>query len=53
MKQYTLCIPPNAAKANQMTSSDVKKKTSNIANIRIYDKEAVKHIKEFLILKTQ
>ena len=26
MKQYTLCIPPSAAKANQMTSSDVKKK---------------------------
>ena len=25
MKQCTLCIPPSAAKGNQMTSSDLKK----------------------------
>ena len=25
MKQCALCIPPSAAKGNQMTSSDVKK----------------------------
>ena len=52
MKQCTLCIPPSAAKGNQMTSSDMKK-TSNIANVRIYVEQAIKHMKEFHILKTQ
>ena len=52
MKRCTLCIPPSAAKGNQMTSSDVKK-TSNIANVRIYIEQPIKRTKEFHILKTQ
>ena len=52
MKQCTLRILPRAAKENQMTSSDVKK-TSNIANVRIYVEQAIEHLKEFHILKTQ
>ena len=52
MKQCTLCIPPSAAKGNQMTSSDVKN-TSNIANVRIFVEQAFKHMKEFHILKTK
>ena len=35
-----------------MTSSDVKR-TSNIANVRIYVEQAIKRMKEFHILKTQ
>ena len=35
-----------------MTSSDVKR-TSNIANVRIYVEESIKRMKEFHILKTQ
>ena len=50
MKQCILFIPPSAAKGNQ-TFSDVKK-TSNIPNIRIYVEQAIKHMKEFHILKT-
>ena len=52
MKQCTLCIPPNAAKGNQMTSSDIKN-TSNIANVRIFVEQAIKRMKEFHILKTK
>ena len=52
MKQCALCIPPSAAKGNQMTSSDVKK-APNIANVRIYAEQAVKRMKEFHILKTK
>ena len=37
VKQCALCIPPSAAKGNQITSSDVKI-ASNIANVRIYVK---------------
>ena len=52
MKQCTLCIPPSAAKGNQMTSSDVKN-TLNITNVRIFVEQAIKHMKEFHILKTK
>ena len=52
MKQCAVCIPPSAVKGNQMTFSDVKK-TSNIANVRIYVEQAIKRMKEFHILKTQ
>ena len=54
MKPCTLCIPPSAAKRNQMTSSDVKK-TSNIAKVTIYVEQGIKlwSMKEFHILKTQ
>ena len=52
VKQCALYIPPSAAKGNQMTSSDMKK-ASNIANVRIYVKQAIKRMKELHILKTQ
>ena len=41
MKPCTLCIPPSAAKRNQMTSSDVKK-TSNIAKVTIHVEQGIK-----------
>jgi len=52
MIQCTLCIPPSAAKWSQMLCGDVKK-TSNIANVRIYVDQAIKRIKEYRILKNQ
>ena len=44
MKECSLCIVPSAPKRNQMTSSDVKKKKSNIANIRIYVEQVIKRM---------
>ena len=52
MKQCTLCVPPSKPKGNQMTSSDVKKK-SNIGNHTIYVEQVIKRIKGFHILKTK
>ena len=52
MRQCSLSIPPSAAKGNQMLARDVKK-TSNIANVRIYVEQAIKRMKEFHLLKTQ
>ena len=49
-KQCTLCIPPSAAKGAQMLVKDVKK-TSNIANVRIYVEQAIGRMKHFRILK--
>ncbi|CAB3995285.1 Hypothetical predicted protein [Paramuricea clavata] len=40
MKMATLCIPPSKAKSMQMLPSDVRK-TSNIANVRIYVEQAI------------
>ena len=41
MKKCALYIAPSADKINEMTSSDVKK-TSNIANVRIYFEQDIK-----------
>ena len=50
MKQYSLAIPPSAAKGTQMLSNDVKE-TSNIANVCIYVEQLNKRLKGFRILK--
>ena len=52
MKQCILCIPLSTAKGNQVTSSDVKN-TSNVANVRIFVEQDIKHMKEFHVLKTR
>ena len=48
-KQCTLCIPPSAAKGAQILGKDVQE-TSNIANVRIYVKQAIGRMKHFQIL---
>ena len=52
MKMATLCIPPSKAKSMQMLPSDVRK-TSNIANVRIYVEQAIGRMKVFHILKNE
>ena len=46
----TLCIPPSKAASMQMLPSDVRK-TSNIANVRIYVEQAIGRMKVFHVLK--
>ena len=48
--QCSLCIPPSAAKGNQMTANAVKER-SNVANVRIYVEQAIGRIKNYRILK--
>ncbi|KXJ11353.1 hypothetical protein AC249_AIPGENE26518 [Exaiptasia diaphana] len=50
MSMATLCIPPSCAASMQMLPSDVRK-TSNIANVRIYVEQAIGRVKLFRILK--
>ena len=50
MKMASLCIPPSKAVSIQMLAKDVKK-TSNIANVRIYVEQAIGKMKVFDILK--
>lgn len=52
LKQFSLSIPPSAAKGNQMVKNDVHE-TSNIVNVRIYVEQAIPRLKEFKILKHQ
>ena len=52
MKMATLCIPSSKAKLMQMLPSDVRK-TSNIANVRIYVEQAIGRMKVFHILKNE
>ncbi|XP_028416844.1 uncharacterized protein LOC114541054 [Dendronephthya gigantea] len=52
MHMATLCIPPSKAKSMQMLPSDVRK-TSNIANVRIYVEQAIGRMKVFHILKNE
>ena len=52
MLQCSLSIPPSAASGIQMCQSDVKK-TSNIANVRIYVEQAIKRLKDYRILKNE
>ena len=50
--QCTLCIPPSKHTNLQMTKEDVAK-TSKIANVRIYVKQAIKRMKDFKILSNE
>ena len=50
MKMCSLCIPPSKAASMQMLPGDVKK-TSSIANVRIYVEQAIGRMKNFNILK--
>ena len=50
MRQATLSIPPSALGGLQMLSSDVKK-TSRIANLRIYVEQAIGRMKVYKILQ--
>lgn len=49
-RMATLCIPPSKAASMQMLPSDVRK-TSSIANVRIYVEEAIGRMRVFHILK--
>ena len=49
-RMVTLCIPPSKAASMQMLPSDVRK-TSSIANVRIYVEQAIGRMKVFHILK--
>jgi hypothetical protein len=50
MRMVTLCIPPSKAASMQMLPADVRK-TSSIANVRIYVEQAIDRMKVFHILK--
>ena len=50
MRMSTLCIPPSKAAAMQLLPSDVRK-TSRIANMRIYVEQAIGRMRVFHILK--
>ena len=50
MRMSTLCIPPSKAAAMQTLPSDVRK-TSSIANVRIYVEQAIGRMRVFHILK--
>lgn len=50
MRMAKLCIPPSKAASMQMLPSDVRK-TSSIANVRIYVEEAIGRMRVFHILK--
>ena len=50
MRMVTLCIPPSAAASMQMLPAEIRK-TSNIANVRIYVEQAIGRVKVFQILK--
>ena len=50
MSLATLAISPSCASSMQMLPADVRK-TSNIANVRIYVEQAIGRLKVFRILK--
>ena len=50
MRMSTLCIPQSKAAAMQMLPSDIRK-TSSIANVRIYVEQAIGRMRVFHILK--
>ena len=52
MSMAKLCIPPSCTASMQMLPSDVRK-TSNIANVRIYVEQAIGRVKRFHILKNE
>lgn len=52
MTMATLCIPPSCTAAMQMLPSDVRK-TSNIANVRMYVEQAIGRVRRFHILKNE
>ena len=52
MSMATLFIPPSCTAAMQMLPSDVRK-SSNIANVRIYVEQAIGRVTRFHILKNE
>jgi hypothetical protein len=50
MRMVTLCIQPSKAASMQMLPADVRK-TSSIANVRIYFEQAIGRMQVFHILK--
>jgi hypothetical protein len=50
MRMVTLCIPPSSFASMQMLPAEVRK-TSSIANVRIYVEQAIGRMKVFHILK--
>ena len=52
MRQCTVAIKPSAAAGNQMIAKDLKK-TSEIANFRIYVEQAIRKIKVYNISKIE
>ena len=50
MQMATLCVPPSKVASVQMLPADVRK-TSNIANVRIYVEQAIGRMKVFQFLK--
>ena len=50
--QCTFAIPPSKHSNLQMTAKDARG-TSRIANVRIYVEQAIKRIKDFLIVKRE
>ena len=52
MVMSTLCIPPSCAASSQMFPGDIKK-TSSIANVRIFVEQAIRRVKTFNMLKNE
>ena len=50
LRMVSLCIPPSKAASMQMVPADVRK-TSSIANVRIYVQQAIGRMKVFHVLK--
>lgn len=50
MKRCELAMPPSAAAGNQMIAKDLKK-SSEIANVRIYEEQVIRKMKVYSILK--
>ena len=50
LRMVSLCIPPSKAASMQMVPADVRK-TSSIANVRIYVEQAIGRMKVFHVLK--
>ena len=52
MIMASLCIPPSCAASSQMLPGDIKK-TSSIANVRIFVEQAIRRVKTFNMLKNE
>ena len=52
MMMASLCIPPSCAASSQMLPGDIKK-TSSIANVRIFVEQAIRRVKTFNMLKNE
>ena len=52
MMMASLCIPRSCAASSQMLPGDIKK-TSSIANVRIFVEQAIRRVKTFNMLKNE